>query len=55
MPVLFVHGVPATSRLWRPIVDRIDRSDEVETLDLPGFVADPPAGWSRTRTITSAS
>jgi pimeloyl-ACP methyl ester carboxylesterase len=45
MPVLFVHGVPATSRLWRPILSLIDRSDEVEAVDLPGFAAEPPAGW----------
>jgi pimeloyl-ACP methyl ester carboxylesterase len=45
MPVLFVHGVPAISRLWKPIISRLDRDDEVEALDLPGFAADPPAGW----------
>jgi pimeloyl-ACP methyl ester carboxylesterase len=45
MPVLFVHGVPATARLWRPILDLIDRSDEVEAVDLPGFATEPPAGW----------
>jgi pimeloyl-ACP methyl ester carboxylesterase len=45
MPVLFVHGVPATSRLWAPILSRIGRGDEVEAIDLPGFAAEPPAGW----------
>ncbi len=45
MPVLFVHGVPATGRLWRPIIELLDRTDEVEALDLPGFAAEPPAGW----------
>lgn len=45
MPVLFVHGVPATARLWRPIIERLDRSDEIEAPDLPGFAAEPPAGW----------
>ena len=45
MPVLFVHGVPATSRLWRPILDLIQRNDEVEAVDLPGFAAEPPQGW----------
>ena len=45
MPVLFVHGVPATARLWRPILSRLDRTDEVEALDLPGFAAAPPEGW----------
>lgn len=45
MPILFVHGVPATSRLWQPIIERLDRDDEVEALDLPGFAGDPPPGW----------
>jgi pimeloyl-ACP methyl ester carboxylesterase len=45
MPVLFVHGVPATGRLWRPIMALLERSDEVEAVDLPGFAADPPDGW----------
>jgi pimeloyl-ACP methyl ester carboxylesterase len=45
MPVLFVHGVPATSRLWQPILGLIDRSDEVEAVDLPGCAAEPPANW----------
>jgi pimeloyl-ACP methyl ester carboxylesterase len=45
MPVLFVHGVPATARLWGPILKLLDRTDEVEAVDLPGFAAEPPVGW----------
>jgi pimeloyl-ACP methyl ester carboxylesterase len=45
MPVLFVHGVPATSRLWAKVRSLIKRDDEVEAPDLPGFAAEPPAGW----------
>lgn len=45
MPILFVHGVPATARLWQPILSRIDRDDEVEAPDLPGFAAEPPETW----------
>jgi pimeloyl-ACP methyl ester carboxylesterase len=45
MPILFVHGVPATSRLWQPILSRLDRTDEVLAVDLPGFASDPPEGW----------
>lgn len=45
MPVLFLHGVPATAALWKPILARIDRDDEVLAPDLPGFAADPPDGW----------
>jgi pimeloyl-ACP methyl ester carboxylesterase len=46
MPVLFVHGVPSTSRLWGRILSLLDRTDEVEAPDLPGFAAEPPAGWT---------
>ncbi len=45
MPVLFVHGVPATSRLWQPIISLLDRDDEIEAPDLPGFAAEPPTAW----------
>lgn len=46
MPVLFLHGVPATSRLWQPILSRLDRDDEVLAPDWPGFAAPPPQGWN---------
>jgi pimeloyl-ACP methyl ester carboxylesterase len=49
MPVLFLHGVPATSRLWRPILSMIDYPGEVEAPDLPGFAEEPPAGWVPTK------
>ncbi len=45
MPVLFLHGVPATAKLWAPILAKLDRSDEVLAPDLPGFAAPPPPGW----------
>jgi pimeloyl-ACP methyl ester carboxylesterase len=44
MTVMFVHGMPMTSTLWRPVCDHLDR-DDVVTLDLPGFREPPPPGW----------
>ena len=46
MPVFFLHGVPATAALWKPILARIERDDEVLAPDLPGFAGPPPEGWN---------
>jgi pimeloyl-ACP methyl ester carboxylesterase len=48
MTVLFVHGMPMTSSLWRPVIDLLDREDLV-ALDLPGFRDPPPEGWVGTK------
>ncbi len=45
MPVFFIHGVPATGALWKPILASLDRDDEVLAPSLPGFTAAPPEGW----------
>lgn len=47
MTAIFVHGVPETTAVWQPLIERIDRSDSV-TLALPGFGCDPPAGFDPT-------
>jgi pimeloyl-ACP methyl ester carboxylesterase len=44
MPAVFVHGVPDTHRVWRPVVGRL-RRDDVVTLSLPGFGCEIPAGF----------
>ncbi len=49
MAVLFVHGVPATSRLWRDVIALVDREDEVVAVDLPGMAAPAPEGWVATK------
>jgi pimeloyl-ACP methyl ester carboxylesterase len=36
MPIVFVHGVPDTHRVWRPVLERLKRTD-VQALSLPGF------------------
>jgi pimeloyl-ACP methyl ester carboxylesterase len=44
MPVVFVHGVPDTWRVWRALIGRLHRGDVV-TLSLPGFGCEVPAGF----------
>ena len=44
---VFVHGVPDTHRLWRPIVEHLDI--DAVCLSLPGFDAPVPAGFDATK------
>lgn len=44
MPVVFVHGVPDTWRVWRALIRRVRREDVV-TLSLPGFGCEVPPGF----------
>jgi len=48
MPVVFVHGVPDTQRVWDAVASRLNRKDVV-TLSLPGFGCPVPAGFSATK------
>jgi pimeloyl-ACP methyl ester carboxylesterase len=48
MPVVFVHGVPDTQRVWDAVVSRLVRKDVV-TLSLPGFGCPLPIGFSATK------
>jgi len=48
MPVVFVHGVPDTHRVWRALIQRL-RRDDVVTLSLPGFGCGIPAGFDCTK------
>jgi pimeloyl-ACP methyl ester carboxylesterase len=48
MPVVLVHGVPDTHRVWRPVLARINRGDAV-TLSLPGFGCALPDGFGATK------
>lgn len=48
MPVVLVHGVPDTFRVWDGVRAELDRSD-VTALALPGFGADLPAGFGATK------
>ena len=44
MPVVLVHGVPDTWRVWRALIGRL-RRDDVVTLSLPGFGCEVPPGF----------
>lgn len=48
MPAVFVHGVPDTSVVWAPIVERLAR-DDVVTLRLPGFGEPVPSRFECTK------
>jgi len=48
MPVVFVHGVPDTHRVWRALIQRL-RRDDVVTLSLPGFGCGIPSGFDCTK------
>jgi pimeloyl-ACP methyl ester carboxylesterase len=45
MPAVFVHGVPDTVRVWRPLLAALSRQDTI-CLALPGFGAPRPAGFN---------
>jgi pimeloyl-ACP methyl ester carboxylesterase len=48
MPAVFVHGVPETPEVWRPLCAPLDRSDVVR-LQLPGFGCVRPEGFGATK------
>ncbi len=49
MPAVFVHGVPDTSELWKPIIAELQRTDAI-ALALPGFGGAPiPEGFTSTK------
>ncbi len=48
MPVVFVHGVPDTHRVWDAVIARLARKDVI-ALSLPGFGCPVPSGFSSTK------
>ncbi len=44
MTAVFVHGVPETPEVWRPLVSHLER-DDVALLQLPGFGCPLPEGF----------
>jgi hypothetical protein len=42
-PLVFVHGIPTSSFLWRDMIEELSAHGRVIALDLPGFgFSDPP-------------
>lgn len=41
-PILFVHGIPTSGRLWDLVVPALERSYTCVVVDLPGFGESPP-------------
>ncbi len=49
-PKIFVHGVPDTPAIWRPLLDALDTvADPAFSLSLPGFETPPPKGFKGTK------
>ena len=48
MPIVLVHGVPDTHRLWNPLRAHLKRKDVI-ALSLPGFDAPLPSGFAATK------
>ena len=48
MPVVFVHGVPDTARVWDAVIQHLARKDVI-TVSLPGFGTPLPAGFQATK------
>jgi pimeloyl-ACP methyl ester carboxylesterase len=41
-PLLLLHGLGATGRVWEPVTDRLAAERDVIAVDLPGFGSSPP-------------
>jgi len=55
-PILFVHGMPTSGRLWRGVIDRLAGKFNCIAIDLPGLGRSPgePGGLSRIDTIVAS-
>jgi len=57
-PLLLIHGLGATRRIWRPQVERLASERELILVDMPGFGASPllgeaPTPWAMAAAITA--
>ena len=43
---VFVHGVPDTPLIWRPLLDELGAACDATTLQLPGFGVGAPTGFT---------
>jgi pimeloyl-ACP methyl ester carboxylesterase len=56
-PLLLIHGLGASARVWDPVLPLLEGEREVVVLDMPGFGAAPalPAGVEPTATNLAAA
>jgi pimeloyl-ACP methyl ester carboxylesterase len=56
-PLLLIHGLGASARIWEPVLDRLAAEREAVALDLPGFgdALDLPAGVEPTAANLAAA
>lgn len=47
MPVLLVHGFPETSKVWRPLLEVLDR--DAVTAEIPGLGTPRPEGFTASK------
>lgn len=41
-PLVLIHGLGGSSRIWRPVLERVSSARDVIAVDLPGFGGSPP-------------
>ena len=56
-PLLLVHGLGATRRIWEPQIDRLAFERDVIAVDMPGFgdspvLEEPPTPWALAEALT---
>jgi pimeloyl-ACP methyl ester carboxylesterase len=41
-PLVLIHGIGSTWRVWKPVLDRLEQDHEVLAVSLPGYGESPP-------------
>jgi pimeloyl-ACP methyl ester carboxylesterase len=52
-PLVLIHGLGGTRRIWRPQLDALAREREVVAIDMPGFGDSPPLPAARPATAAA--
>lgn len=56
-PLLLIHGLGATRKIWQPQIERVARERDVIAVDMPGFgdsllLEEAPTPWAMAEAIT---